>query len=119
VHPPGASADNAFACTCAKGQLRTIFDKGRLDNGWTGTSHKTATVSNTDFDTLLFDCDGLLDDDCQQTGPRHGKYGFRCELNPRIVCTTDADCAGRPRTAAAAVSSARRCRSPLGACRCA
>ena len=41
---------------------------------------------NTDFDTLLFDCDGLLDTDCRQTGPRPGKYGFRCELNPRIAC---------------------------------
>jgi hypothetical protein len=94
--PPGGSADNAFACTCAKGQLRTIYDKGRLDNGWTGTSHKTATVGNTDFDTLLFDCDGLLDNDCRQTGPRPGKYGLRCELNPRIACRTDADCAGTP-----------------------
>ncbi|MBI3767895.1 MAG: hypothetical protein HY271_05285 [Deltaproteobacteria bacterium] len=95
--PPGASAGDAFACTCGKGQLHVIFDKGRLDNGWTGTSQNTATVSNTDFDALLFDCDGLLDTNCRIIGPRPGKYGFRCELNARMPCTKDADCGSNGR----------------------
>jgi len=91
--PPGASAGDAFACTCATGQLRTIYDQGRLDNGWTGTSQNTQTVSNTDFDALLFDCDGVTDTLCRLTGPRPGQYGFRCELNARQHCVSDADCA--------------------------
>jgi hypothetical protein len=94
---PGQSPGDAFACTCAKGQLRTLFDKGRLDNGWTGTSMNTATVSNTDFDALLYDCDGILDTSCQLTGPRRGKYGYRCELNARMSCTKDADCGSNGR----------------------
>ncbi|TMA75665.1 MAG: hypothetical protein E6J72_17360 [Deltaproteobacteria bacterium] len=91
--PPGSGAGDAFACTCATGQLRTIYDQGRLDNGWTGTSQNTQTVGNTDFDALLFDCDGVTDTLCRLTGPRPGQYGWRCELNARQRCITDADCA--------------------------
>ncbi len=91
--PPGASPGDAFQCTCATGQLRVIYDQGRLDNGWTGTSQNTQTVGNTDFDALLFDCDGVTDTACRLTGPRPGQYGWRCELNARQHCVTDADCA--------------------------
>jgi len=91
--PPGSSPGDAFACTCATGQMRTIYDQGRLDNGWTGTSQNTQTVGNTDFDALLFDCDGVTDNACRITGPRPGRYGWRCELNARQHCVTDADCA--------------------------
>jgi hypothetical protein len=91
--PIGATGDNAFACTCGTGQLRTDYTPtGRLDNGWNGTSHNTQTVNHTDFDALLFDCDGATDTNCRLTGPRRGRWGYRCELNPRVTCTSDADC---------------------------
>lgn len=91
--PPGVSPGDAQACTCASGQIRVVYDQGRLDNGWTGTSHNAKTVSNTVSDLLLFDCDGVLDTNCRIAGPRAGTGGHRCELNPRVHCTTDADCA--------------------------
>jgi hypothetical protein len=92
--PVGATTDEAFACTCATGQLRAQYSpKGRLDNGWNGTSHNTSTVDPSDFDALLFDCNGTSDPNCSLVGPRPGQWGFRCELNARMSCTKDADCA--------------------------
>ncbi len=93
--PPGlpAGEGDAFACTCATGQLRTIYVNGRLDNGWTGTSQNSATVDGTDADNLLFDCDGTTDTLCRVAGPRPGRWGRRCELDTRTHCATDADCA--------------------------
>ncbi len=93
--PPGAGAE--FACSCATGSERTVYAEGRLDNGWTGTSHKTTTVENTVVDLLLFGCNGTSDPDCLIYGPRPGPYGFRCELNARLACTTNADCGSNGR----------------------
>ncbi len=102
--PPGVTCDPTqcvppsegapFACTCATGQMRTLFDPGsELDSGWTGVSHNASTAAPTDADTLLYDCDGVTDTLCRQTGPRAGVRGYRCELNPRMSCSTNADCA--------------------------
>jgi hypothetical protein len=93
--PPGSGAE--FACTCATGSERTAYAIGRLDNGWTGTSQGTRTVQPIVTDLLLFDCNGTSDPECRIWGPRPGPYGYRCERNARMVCTTDADCGGNGR----------------------
>ena len=93
--PAGLGAE--YACSCATGSERTTYAQGRLDNGWTGTSQNTATVEHTVVDLLLFGCDNATDFDCLIYGPRPGPYGFRCELNARMGCTTNADCGSNGR----------------------
>jgi len=88
--PPGTGGE--FKCTCAAGELRTIYTNGELDNGWTGTSQNTSTVDGTDADNLLFDCDGTTDTLCRVAGPRPGLWGFRCQNDTRQHCDVDADC---------------------------